>query len=147
MISRNVKRASLFSITLAIMCSIISAADAKGGGAAAAAASGGAAGVKAGATPAAGDIGVVPASGAPASAAGVSRGVRGIPGRNGPRNGYNNGYGYGGGVGVLNQSEGINSNPAPTGQALDAYNEKQDDRRAKLTPSATVKTYPRKKAK
>jgi hypothetical protein len=143
MISKNLQGVGLLPfITLAVIASFISPADAKGGA--------GAGGVKAGGASAAGGIGMVPASGAQGGVAGANnaRGGRGLSGRKELR-GFNHGYGYGygGGLGVLNQSDGMNINPAPIGQALDAYNEKQDDRRAKLTPAATVKTYARKRTK
>jgi hypothetical protein len=77
-------------------------------------------------------------SGARAGAANAASG-RGLFRRDGRR--FNNGFGFGGGFGIINQGDDDSVNPAPTGQDLDAYNERQDERRAKLTPSAIVKTY------
>jgi hypothetical protein len=129
MFTRNFKYTSVGAVTMLIIMAVSgTAVYAKGGGGGRAAA------------------GFAPTSGGSGARAGAANAAdgRGLLRRDGRR--FNNGFGFGGGYGIINQYDEDSVNPAPTGQDLDAYNEKQDDRRAKLMPSAIVKNYALKKA-
>jgi hypothetical protein len=131
MFSKNFKHTSVGVVTmLVIMAMSGTAGSARGGG------GGGGGGAR--------SASVSGGGGARAGAVN-SVGGRHFSGRDGFRHGFNNGFGYGGGYG-FNQIDDSSVNPAPTGEDLDTYNEEQDERRAKLTPAAIVKTYAQKKA-